>query len=192
MVLLILAGIWAAVLVPWVRSRVEPGPADSIGDFRRQLGVLQRTGPAIVTPANRLRVPRYQPYQPAVPTPAARRPAAAVPVSMSVSASADAARRARTLKRRRDVLFTLLGGMAGTLVLGLLPPLRMLWALHVVLDLAFAGYIALLVRIRNAAAEREMKLRFLPGAVVGPMAMSMSMSTVSGGEPVPARVRSAH
>lgn len=184
MVLLILAGIWAVVLVPYVRSRVEPGPADSIGDFRRQLGVLQRTGPATVAPANRLRVPPYQPYQPAVPTPSAYGAVQAVVRRTPASVTPEAARRARTLKRRRDVLFTLLGGMAGTLLLGMLPPLRMLWALHVMLDMAFAGYVTLLVRMRNAAAEREMKLRFLPGAVVGPMAMA--------GDPVPARVRSAH
>ncbi|MDQ1438334.1 MAG: hypothetical protein QOK43_1963 [Acidimicrobiaceae bacterium] len=180
MVLLILAGIWAAVLVPWVRSRVEPGAADSIGDFRRQLGVLQRTGPATVAPANRLRVP---PYQPGVPNPygahyAVRRSA---PASLS---SPDAARRARTLKRRRDVLFSLLGGMTGTLVLGLLPPFHLLLVLHVLLDLAFAGYIGLLVQMRNAAAERDMKLRFLPGAM-GAMGSSMP-------DAIPARVRSAN
>ena len=173
MVLLILAGIWAAVLVPWVRSRVEPGPADSIGDFRRQLGVLQRTGPATVAPANRLRVP---PYQPGVPNPYGAH--YAVRRSVPAARSPEAARRARTLKRRRDVLFTLMGGMSGTLLLGLLPPFRMLLVLHVLLDLAFAGYVALLVRIRNAAAEREMKLRFLPSSF--------------GAEPAPVRVSSAN
>ena len=178
MVLLILAGIWAAVLVPMVRSRVEPGPADSIGAFRRQLGVLQRTGPAVVAPANQLRVP---PYNPGVPTPYAGY-AGAHSLARRY-ASPDAARRARTLKRRRDILFTLLGGMAATLLLGLLPPLRMLWALHVVLDLAFAGYVALLVRTRNAAAEREIKLRFLPAAGAGLPGLPEAM---------PARVRSAN
>ena len=157
MVLLILAGIWAAVLVPpYVRARADGRPADSIGDFRRQLGVLQRTGPITVAAANRLRVGPYVPSGgPAfvAPTP---------PVARRVSA-ADA-RRARTLKRRRDVLFSLLAAMGGTLLLGVLPPFRVLWMLHVVLDLAFAGYVAVLVRMRNAAAEREMKLHFLPGA----------------------------
>jgi hypothetical protein len=174
-VLLILAGIWAAVLVPMVRSRVEPGTADSIGNFRRQLGVLQRSGPVSVAPANRLRVP---PYNPGVPTPytpyAGMRSAARL--------SPDAARRARTLKRRRDVLFTLAGGAAATLVLGLLPPLRMLWLLHVVFDLLLAGYVALLVRIRNEAAEREIKLRFLPHAAGMPGSPEMA----------PARLRSAN
>lgn len=54
--------------------------------------------------------------------------------------------------------------MSGTLVLGMLPSLRALLALHVVLDLACLAYVAMLVRARNVAAERDMKLRFLPSA----------------------------
>ena len=52
-VLLILAMVWAVFLVPQVvRARAEKTPADSIGAFRRHLGVLQRTGPhAAVAPS---------------------------------------------------------------------------------------------------------------------------------------------
>lgn len=53
--------------------------------------------------------------------------------------------------------------MAATLVLGLLPPLRMMLMLHLVLDVLFVVYVALLVRARNLAVERELKVRFLPG-----------------------------
>ena len=60
------------------------------------------------------------------------------------------------------VLVGLLGLMAGTLMLGLLPPLRLLLVAHVVVDLLFAGYCVLLVRMRSLANEREQKLRFLP------------------------------
>lgn len=156
MVLLVLAVIWAAVLVPpLLRARAEGRPADSIGNFRRQLHVLQRTGPGVFPPANTLGA-SMGPYRPVAPGLAIR------------SASPEAARRARTLKRRRDVLFGLLGAMGGTLLLGLLPSLRVLWGLHLVLDLLFAGYVALLVRMRNEAAEREMKLRFIPGATATP------------------------
>jgi hypothetical protein len=144
-VLLFLAVIWAAVLVPpLLRARAEGRPADSIGNFRRQLHVLQRTGPGYVPPANTLRAGMSL-----VPRP---------PVS------SDATRRARTLKRRRDVLFGLLGAMGGSLLLGFVPSLRVLWGLHLVLDVLFAGYVALLVRMRNVAAEQEMKLRFIPRA----------------------------
>ena len=148
MVLVILAGIWAAVLVPpMLRSRAEARPADSIGSFRHQLGVLKRTGPgalAMADPAG-YRAVRRSPGVPARP-------------GLS-------ARRARTLRRRRDVLVVLLGGIAATLVLGLaVASLRSLLLVNLLLDGAMVAYIALLVRARNAAAEREMKLRFLPAS----------------------------
>lgn len=153
MVLLVLAVIWGAVLVPpMLRARSESRPADSIGNFRHQLSVLRRTGPTVVAPANPLRIPSY-----AAPTPAPT-------YQMARSYSRAGARRARTLKRRRDVLYTLVMAMATTLVLGLLPPFRVLLGLHVLCDLLFAGYVVLLVQARNASAEREMKLRFLPAA----------------------------
>src|SRR5205807_5282983 len=45
-VLLILAVVWAAVLVPpWLRNRADARPADSITAFRHRLRVLERTGP---------------------------------------------------------------------------------------------------------------------------------------------------
>lgn len=150
-VLLVLAVIWGAVLVPpMLRARSESRPADSIGNFRHQLSVLRRTGPTVVAPANPLRIPSY-----AAPTPAPT-------YHMARSYSRDGARRARTLKRRRDVLFTLVALMGTTLVLGLLPPFHALLGLHLLCDLLFAGYVALLVQARNASAERDMKLRFLP------------------------------
>lgn len=153
MVLLVLAVIWGAVLVPpMMRARSESRPADSIGNFRHQLSVLRRTGPTTVAPANPLRIPSY-----AAPTPAPT-------YAMARGYSAAGARRARTLKRRRDVLFTLVVAMGVTLVLGLLPPFRALLGLHILCDLLFAGYVGMLVKARNEAAERDMKLRFLPAA----------------------------
>lgn len=155
MVLLVLAVIWAAVLVPpFVRARSEARPADSIGNFRRQLHVLERTGPAVVPAANSLRLGTVR------PVPAFRSP--------NRIQSPEALRRARTLKRRRDVLFTLVGLMGATLLFGAIPGLRVLWAAHVLLDMLFAGYVVLLVRVRNESAEREMKLRFIPTAAAEP------------------------
>jgi hypothetical protein len=39
---------------------------------------------------------------------------------------------------------------------------------HVVIDVLFVAYIALLIRMRNVAAERDMKLTFLPSNAVAP------------------------
>lgn len=153
MVLIVLAVIWGAVLVPpMMRARSESRPADSIGNFRHQLSVLRRTGPTTMAPAHPLRIPSY-----ARPTPAPT-------YQMARNYTQAGARRARTLKRRRDVLFTLLVAMGVTLLMGVLPPFRVVLALHVLVDIVFAGYVALLVKARNNAAEREMKLRFLPTA----------------------------
>jgi hypothetical protein len=49
-----------------------------------------------------------------------------------------------------------------TLALGLVFPPA--FALNAVADLALAGYVVLLVRVRTIAAEREMKVRYLPAA----------------------------
>lgn len=151
-VLLILAAVWAAVLIPpALRARAEGSPADSIGSFRHQLSVLRRTGtgeplaPAPFAPAHRL-----APVAPEAVLQARRVPVQ--PVSRSRA----------TVKRRRDIFSGLLVGTAGSLVLGLLPPLRVMWGLSLVLGLLLAGYVALLVQLRNVAAEREMKVRFLP------------------------------
>ena len=44
LILLILVGVWAAVLVPpALRSRVQGRPGDSISDFNRRLDILGRT-----------------------------------------------------------------------------------------------------------------------------------------------------
>ena len=152
MVLLILAVIWAAVLIPpLLGARAEGRPADSIGDFRRQLSVLRRAAPIGTPPANTLAAYGNVPFV----------------AGPQTQARQDAARR-RTVKRRRDVFYALVTSMAGTLVLGMVPGLRVLLGLNLVLDALFVAYVALLVRMRNQAAEREMKVRFLPHTAPAP------------------------
>lgn len=156
MVLVVLAIVWAAVLIPpMLRARAEGSPADSIGNFRHQLKVLQRAAPRAVAPANTLTA-----------RPAYRAPQAVPTYRLARTFTPESSRRARTLRRRRDVLFALMAGMGLTFLLALLPGFGMLWGAHLLIDAAFVAYIAMLVRMRNVAAEREMKLRFLPGAAV--------------------------
>ncbi|MDQ6782233.1 MAG: hypothetical protein M3063_02055 [Actinomycetota bacterium] len=77
--------------------------------------------------------------------------------------SAQAARRrAERQKRRRDVFFALMAGVVGSLILGVIPGLHVMLYIQVLFDLLTAGYVALLVRRRNLAAERELKLSYLP------------------------------
>jgi hypothetical protein len=157
-VLIVLAAVWAAFLLPPIlRARSEHRPSGSISDFRRQLHVLARTSPGAAGAT------RVTPIRPGV-APRSSRPLGAAPAGAPLRLG----RSRQSVKRRRDVFVGLLVAMAGSLVLGVLPPLRALWAVHVVLDLLFAGYVAALVYLRNLAAEREMKVRFLPPPVRAP------------------------
>ena len=130
LVLIILALIWAAVLLPPLfRRLLEGSPADSVGRFRRHMRVLESTGPA----ASSL---------------------AADPVMAGLGggmpmAWAQEARRLRRLRRRRQVAVVLLAIMASTLVLGLIPSLRFMLVLHVGADVCLLGYVALLVKARD-------------------------------------------
>jgi hypothetical protein len=137
-VLVVLAVVWAVVLIPpWLRNRAEGRPGDSIGAFHRQLTTLERTGPETAPPRN---------------SPESR----SLPVARPPSA------RARVRRRRRGVMLVLAAAMLSTLMLSFVPGLRPVLVAHAVVDVLFVVYVALLIRLRGLTAEREMKLRFLP------------------------------
>ena len=79
--------------------------------------------------------------------------------------------RSRALRRRRDVLVGLLVTAGVTLGLGLILGLPTMLLAHVAVDVLLVAYVALLIRQRTLAAEREMKVRFLPGPQAMPPAM---------------------
>lgn len=182
MVLLVLALVWGALLISWLRSRTVNTLGDSVGTFRRHLTVLERATPTTVTPANRLKegrpagrippgrtVPAIQGTRIGSPVesatqPRARsvRPAAGGHLSRPMAGNSAALRRRQVQKRRRDVFLALLAGAAGSLLLALIPGLSVMWSVQILFDVVLGGYVALLVRLRNLAAERELKLRFIP------------------------------
>ena len=152
LVLVILAAIWAAVLLPpFLQSRSENRPADSISTFRNQLHVLEQrstgTGPSLGRPASVRPTGSVGGF---APNPYAR------PVDRARLARIDAK------KRRRDILVTLLAAAGLTLVLSLVLPA--VFMLHLVIDVLLAAYVALLVRQRKLAEERSMKVRYLGDA----------------------------
>lgn len=182
MVLVVLAIIWAAVLIPpALRARHEARPGDSISAFRRQLAVLRRARPGAPRGASDWR--EWSPGRSPVARPAARprppvaslaahraashthvngrRPGGAPPRAFAAAGLASPRRRA--LRRRRDILVCLLATAGLTLVVGILPGLRVMLLVHLVVDVLLVAYVALLIRQRTLAAEREMKVRFLPG-----------------------------
>jgi hypothetical protein len=113
--------------------------------------VLQRTGPHAA----------FVPSVAAYGTIPIRRPAPASSPLWSATAMAESRRR-RTQARRREIFMGLVISMVATLVLGLIPSMRVFWALHLVLDVLFASYVGLLVHLRNLATEQTAKVRFLP------------------------------
>lgn len=144
-VLLILAVIWAAVLVPpALQNRRENRPGDSIAMFRNQLHVLERATPG---------------FRERRPTPMASRPAM-VRTGMPARAGSAPSRR-EVRRRRRDIFVTLLGGVVVTMGAAVLLG-GVVWALQVVVDILFVGYVGMLIRIQQQAAEREMKVAYLP------------------------------
>jgi hypothetical protein len=141
-VLLILAVVWAIFLVPQVLRARATRTGDSVGAFAQQLSILGRTSPA--------------------GSPHLMRPLPMVPGhddddDLGTSRlTLDEAR-----KRRKDVIRVLLIAMAATFVLGLLPPLRKLLMVHLLLDVAFVAYLALLYRAQATGADRRARTRRL-------------------------------
>lgn len=151
LVLVILALIWAAVLVPpYLQNRRETRPGDSIATFRTQLSVLERTTPGgrsgslARLDVGRYEAPRYMP-------PAGRRPSSPSHVAM---------RRAEARRRRRDVFLTLLGAVGVTLVLAVALG-GSVWMLHLLVDVVFAGYVILLISLQQQSIQVEEKVRYL-------------------------------
>lgn len=68
------------------------------------------------------------------------------------------------LVRRRRILAGLSIGTLATAIIGVLPPLHPLWVITAFLAAALAAYMALLINLRNLAAERNATLHYLPYA----------------------------
>ena len=154
LVLVILAAIWAAVLLPpYLQNRRETRPGDSIATFRTQLSVLERATPGGRSASlARLDVGRYEP--PRYVPPAARRAAGRPAPSQA------AMRRAEVRRRRRDVFLTLLGAVGVTFLLAVVLG-GSVWMLHLVVDVAFLAYVGMLVSLQQQAAEKDEKVRYL-------------------------------
>lgn len=138
-VLILLAIVWAIVLVPpFVRNRADLRPGASVSSFRNDLAVLGRATPSTGLP----------------PAPGA---VARVPADRLQGTPAG---RSAARKRRRDVFLTLLGAAGFTLLLALAFGGPMI-ALHVLVDVSLAGYAYLLVQVRKLSTERTAKVRYL-------------------------------
>lgn len=147
LVLVILAVIWAAVLLPpYLQNRSESRPADSISTFRNQLSVLERRATMVA--------------------PGAAQPRSRAPRPVQVDRARMA--RAEAKKRRRDILVTLLAAAGLTLAISLVLPAVLV--LHLLIDVLVVAYVGLLLRQKRVAEEKAMKVRYLAPARPAPMA----------------------
>lgn len=166
LVLLILGLIWGFVLLPpYLQTRRESRPGDSIASFRQQLNVLERTMPGGRSSnlsrldVGRYEAPRYNPRS-NVAQLAGRRPQVRRPAP-----SQAAMRRAEVRRRRRDVFVTLLGAVGVSFLLAVALG-GSVWMLHLVVDVAFLAYVGMLVSLQQQSAENELKVRHLPQTAV--------------------------
>jgi hypothetical protein len=169
LVLLFLAGLWAAVLTPEIiRKRADYRPADSIGSFRRHMHVLQRATPIGRRSASPSLDGRVVPL---------RHPIALAPPAIRTGAARQFGPTSAQ-RRRRDILCALLAAMGGSLLLGFVPGFGVLWGFHIVLDVLFVAYGFLLTQrhvlfgARQATPRPAANVRYLEAparAVAEPM-----------------------
>jgi len=169
-VLVFLAAMWAAVLVPpYLRNRGEIGRRrDPVGTFRNQLNTLGRTSPAMISPATSLasaRAPHGSVYD--VPSGFAR--------SSGPPASPAAAER-----RRREVVRFLVAAVAVTFLGWVVTGSAVVGAVHVVVDAAFLVYAGLVLRHRRNAVERIEKVRYLHSVPAGGPTRPLLVRTSGG------------
>lgn len=157
MVLTILGIVWAVVIVSYLREKTATTTGDSVSAFRDQLTTLQRTQPGRDRVAGRAQ----QSARPALAT----------------RAHSGEARR-----RRRDVLFTLVGVAGFTFIVALFNPTMPFILLNVVSVLAAVGFIALLVSQQRIATEQAAKVRPLRAAGVRTVPVSYQPRAAVGGQ----------
>ncbi len=136
MILVVLALIWVLALTPTLlRKLSERESTYSVAKFHRSLRVMRRAYPGMAAAAQ----------QGGVVTPARPQPHMARPAGPSA-------------RRRRQVLTILGGTLVGTLLLGLIPGLGILWDVSLLTLALTAGYVALLIHFRRVAVERSRKV----------------------------------
>jgi hypothetical protein len=169
-VLIILAALWAVVLVPpLLRSRSQR-TADSIVDFNYKLDVLGRTNGNLDLPQTV--VPPSAPAFSRDPRPAGAPRLAQPPLVVPGSNAAE-----RSAKRRRDLVRGLSLAIIISLLLATATRSPAAWALQMVVDLLAGVYALLWAYARSAQAERAEKVRYMPELRVPELALRRSASS---------------
>lgn len=136
LVLVILAAVWAAVLVPpFVRNRRDGRPDNSVVSFRAQLSTLERATPGTSLRTSPTGMPSGAPALPLVMT------------------------RSDAKRRRRDVLIGLLGATGLSLLLAVAVGGTLMTLLFLASAGAFGAYTYALRQMKVRTMERVAKVR---------------------------------
>jgi len=135
LVVLLLVVVWLVALVPFALRRFSEWQlTSSLTQFRDSAGAMRRARPATGSDVD---------------------PALDVdPRIVERRRERERARAAELVARRRRVLAVLCSTFLGTLVLGAIPGLGVLWDISLLAFAATTGYVALLVRLRREAVAR--------------------------------------
>jgi hypothetical protein len=164
-VLIILAVLWAVVLLPpLLRSRSQRS-ADSIVDFNYKLDMLGQTNGNRRSFRRRAALPDPG-VAPVVAPPGLVAegyvPPAYAPPGYAAVPGLHVDPAIRSAKRRRDVLRVLGFAFLGTLLIAVLTGSSAAWGLQIFVDVVGAAYLALWAWVRNVQAERLDKVRYMP------------------------------
>jgi hypothetical protein len=125
--------VWAAFLLP--RGRRSGSLVESVEDFERKMELLAETG-------------RHEDGRWII-----------TPRKGTAFLGPDARARARARERRRLVFVSLLESIGLTFLIGLVPPLRPMWAVTGVLVAALGAYVWLLLWMKEQGAEGQARRR---------------------------------
>ena len=167
-VLLILAVLWAAVLVPPVlRNRSEGRRGSAFGGMSFGLGKSNPLSSPINRPLGGRAGAPYRPGAYLARSPGAGAPradGAARPGLLGGTSPSGAMTAAQ--KRRRDVLMILVCAAGLTLLLALFTRSLAVWGVQFVVDLALGGYLFLLYQLKQGTLRSSAR----PGVIAPPPA----------------------
>ncbi len=156
MVLAGLAIVWFVVIGSYVRERTASRTGDTVTAFQDQLTTLRRTQPGARVDSAMHGAPAQRSTTSAWHSAAARR-------------------------RRRDVLFGLVGAAVFTLFVALVTGSMLVIAVNILFDLAAVAYVALLVNQQRIMTEQRAKVRPIRTAPVARQAPYRGRQVAAGG-----------
>jgi hypothetical protein len=157
-ILLVLAALWAVVLLPPLLRARTGRSSNSIVDFHHRLGTLSRTGGFGRRDARRSGgVAMSPPMTPVMPAMHAMPPMPGRTVSGGYRLNT----RQQAAKRRRDITLGLAAAAVVTLAFAVLAHRDAFWYLQLFVDLLLVSYLGLVAYFRSMQVDRAETVRYM-------------------------------